>query len=141
MHIGLLEDNLAILELIQTTLEMVGHSVSTYTHGQSLLNTLFEGDSVTLTLPTSLPYDLLIVDLNLPGKLSGLDVIASIYRLLGPDVLPIIVVSAAGADQLDELHRRFPRLPVVRKPFAIRTLLQTISSSSGSDVLKRLDGE
>lgn len=128
MNIGLLEDNPAILELMQTALEMVGHHVSTYTHGQSLLNTLSERYNATHQSPTSFPYDLLVVDLNLPDNLSGLDVIASIYRLLAPDVPPIIVVSAASLDQLDQLHRYFPLLPVVRKPFAIRTLLQMVSS-------------
>ena len=127
VNIGLLEDNPAILEIMQTTLEMAGHTVSTYTDGQSLLDALFDTHDITHSLPVSLPYDLLIVDLNLPDKLSGLDVIATIYGLLGPDVLPIIVVSAAGAEQLDQLHERFPLLPVIRKPFALQTLLQTIS--------------
>ncbi len=127
MNIGLLEDNPSILELIQTTLEMVGHTTVTYTSGQSLLNTLF-GKHTTPTLPASLPYDLLIIDLNLPGELSGLEVITSIHRLLAPTVPPIIVVSAASIEQLDQLRASFPMLPVIRKPFALKTLLQTITS-------------
>ncbi len=127
MNIGLLEDNATILELMQTALEMVGHNVSTHTYGQSLLNTIFDKHNAIHQLPTSLPYDLLIVDLNLPNELSGLDVITAIYRLLAPDVPPIIVVSAGSTDQLDQLRRRFPMLPVVRKPFVIRTLLEMIS--------------
>lgn len=126
MNIGLLEDNPAILDLMQTTLEMEGHTISTYTQGKSLLNTLFERYD---TLPSSpLPYDLLIVDLNLSGEPSGLDVIAFIYKLLTPEVLPIIVVSAASLEQLKQLRERFPALPIVRKPFPLKTLLQTISS-------------
>ncbi len=134
MNIGLLEDNPAILELMQTALEMDGHTISTYTRGQSLLNTLFEKYTMPPTLPTSLPYDLLIIDLNLPDELSGLEVITSIYQMLTPDVPPIIVVSAASIEQLDQLRASFPMLPVIRKPFALRTLLQTISSVQSKSV-------
>lgn len=131
MNIGLLEDNPAILELMQTALELGGHTIFTHTRGQSLLNTLFEKYT---TLPSSLPYDLLIIDLNLPDELSGLEVIASVYRRLAPDVLPIIVVSAASIEQLDQLRASFPMLPVIRKPFALKTLLQTISSVQSKSV-------
>ena len=128
MNIGLLEDNPAILELMQTALEMSGHTISTHTSGQSLLNSLFEKHTTSPSMFMSLPYDLLIVDLNLPDELSGMEVIDTIYRLLAPHVPPIIVVSAASIEQLDQLHTRFPMLPVIRKPFALKNLLQTISS-------------
>ena len=148
MNIGLLEDNPAILELMQTALELGGHTISTYTRGQSLLNTLFEKYTTLSSSPASLPYDLLIIDLNLPGELSGLEVIASVYRLLAPNIPPIIVVSAASIEQLDQLRASFPVLPVIRKPFALRTLLQTISSLQsknveyvGTDVSHPLDNQ
>ncbi len=128
MNIGLLEDNPAILELMQTVLELNGHTIFTYTSGQSLLNALFMNYNAVPPLPTSHSYDLLIVDLNLPDELSGIEVISSVYRLLAPNVPPIIVVSAASIDQLDQLRTLFPTLPIVRKPFAIKTLLYTISA-------------
>jgi len=137
VNIGLLEDNPAILDLMQTALEMAGHTISVYTRGQSLLNTLFEKYSTLPTLPEFLPYDLLIIDLNLPDELSGLEVIASIYRMLAPNVPPIIVVSAASIEQLDQLRASFPMLPVIRKPFALRTLLQTIVSLQSKSVGQR----
>ena len=126
MNIGLLEDNPAILDLMQTALEMVGYTIGTHTHGTSLLNTLFERYHAAPSSP--LPYDLLIVDLNLSSEPSGLDVITSIYRLLTPDVLPIMVVSAASMEQLNQLRTNFPTLSVIRKPFVLKTLLHTISS-------------
>ncbi len=126
VNIGLLEDNPAILDLMQTALEMVGHTIGTHAYGESLLNTLFERYNAVPSLP--LPYDLLIVDLNLSSEPSGLDVITSIYRLLTPEVLPIIVVSAASIEHLNQLRERFPMLPIIRKPFALKTLLQSITS-------------
>ncbi len=124
MRIGLLEDNQTLVELMCTALEMTGHSVYSHTWGQSLLEAIFEGRDEHMP---SLPYDLLIVDLNLPGELSGKDVITSIRNLLSPEVLPIIVVSAGGLHELDSLHRHFPTLPIVRKPFTIQALLHKIS--------------
>ena len=128
MHIGLLEDNPAIIELMRTALELSGHTISTFTCGQSLLNALFTNYHTVSPLPRPIAYDLLIIDLNLPDELSGLDVISSVHRLFAPNVPPIIVVSAASIDQLDSLRASFPTLPIVRKPFAIKTLLHTISS-------------
>lgn len=127
MNIGVLEDNPAIRDLLQTALEMVGHSVSTYVQGQALLDAVFKEHNTERDLLLALPYDLLIIDLNLPGELCGLDVITSIYRQLTPDRLPIIVVSAGSLSELDQLHRHFPSLSVLRKPFVIRTLLEMIS--------------
>ena len=124
MRIGLLEDNPTLVELIRTALEMTGHSVCSHTWGKSLLEAIFEGHDEH---ESSLPYDLLIVDLNLPGELSGQDVITAIRHLLSPEALPIIVVSAGGLHELDQLHTHFPTLPIVRKPFTLQTLLQNIS--------------
>ena len=126
MNIGLLEDNLAIRDMMQIALELAGHAVSTYVYGQSLLEMLTQAYN---TESPCLPYDLLIVDLNLPGKLSGLDVITSISHLFAPSILPIIVVSASNLNELNYLHIHFPTLPIIRKPFPIQALLQAIRQS------------
>ena len=124
MRIGLLEDNPAICDMMQVALELAGHTVCTHTYGQALLETL------TQHMPyTPLPYDLLIVDINLPGKLSGMDVITSVSRLLAPSTLPIIVVSASELSELSHIHSCFPTLPIIRKPFTIQMLLQAIRTS------------
>ena len=126
MNIGVLEDNPSILEIMQTALELVGHTTTAHTHGQSLLN-LFLEKNIPL-VAASFPYDLLIIDLNLPGEPSGLEIVNFVYGLFTPDIPPIIVVSAADIEQLNSLRKRFPTLPTIRKPFAIRTLLQAVSS-------------
>ena len=129
MKIGLLEDNPNILELMQAILEMKGHTLFSHTTGQSLLETL-QAHSAEQGKRTSLPYDLLIVDLSLPGGMSGLDVITAIYQLIAPDILPIIVVSGGGLSELEQVHARFPAIPIVRKPFPLQTLLQLIATSN-----------
>ena len=130
MSIGLLEDNPMLSELITTMLEMAGHTVSTYSDGASCLEHLF-AQRGTRKEPLC---DLLIVDLNLPGTLSGFDVIAYICHTLHISTLPIIVVSGAGQDSLIQVRNRFPMIPTVQKPFQLQALLDTIEACVSSSV-------
>ena len=131
MRIGLLEDNTAIHEFITTVLNLGGHTVSTHTFGLSLLDSLLAEQST----PSSLPYDLVIVDLLLPGTLSGLAVINSIRQTIPPETLPIIVVSAASQNQLEQIRERFPDVQVLQKPFSMKTLLQLIETKRVGDTI------
>jgi len=125
MKIGVLEDNINIHEYLTTVLEMAGHTVSAHMDGMSLLDTLFSEESKH----TPLPYDLLIIDLSLPGTLSGLSVINYIRQTITPETLPIIVLSAASPNQLEEIQTRFPNIQVLQKPCEIKTLLRLIETS------------
>ena len=125
MKIGLLEDNINIHEYLTTVLEMAGHTVSAHMEGMSLLDTLFSEESKH----TPLPYDLLVIDLSLPGTLSGLSVISYIRQTITPETLPIIVLSAASPSQLEEIQTRFPNVQVLQKPCEIKTLLRLIETS------------
>ena len=125
MKIGLLEDNINIHEYLTTVLEMAGHTVSAHMEGMSLLDTLFSEESKH----TPLPYDLLVIDLSLPGTLSGLSVISYIRQTITPETLPIIVLSAASPNQLEEIQTRFPNIQVLQKPCEIKTLLRLIETS------------
>ena len=125
MKIGLLEDNINIHEYLTTVLEMAGHTVSAHMDGMSLLDTLFSEESKH----TPLPYDLLVIDLSLPGTLSGLSVISYIRQTITPENLPIIVLSAASPSQLEEIQTRFPNVQVLQKPCEIKTLLRLIETS------------
>src|SRR5229473_1536115 len=126
MNIGVLEDNPTICEYLKTALEMIGeHHVSIHNQGASLLEKLFAEHHSSVPLS----YDLLLVDLRLPGGMSGQEVIAAIQKTIPHDLLSIIVLSAAGADELDYVRTTF-NVPVLRKPFKIQTLLQLINICS-----------
>ena len=125
MKIGVLEDNINIHEYLTTVLEMAGHTVSAHMDGMSLLDTLFAEESKH----SSLPYELLIIDLSLPGTLSGLSVISYIRQTITSETLPIIVLSAASPNQLEEIQTRFPNIQVLQKPCEIKTLLRLIETS------------
>jgi DNA-binding response OmpR family regulator len=117
MNIGLLEDNASIINLITTMLEMAGHHVSVYTEGKLLLDTVFSALAA---------YDLFIIDLGLPGELSGFDVIQALQQTKPTGKLPIIVVSGASQQELTRIQVNHPSVTVVRKPFSMRLLLQLI---------------
>jgi len=131
MRIGLLEDNTAIHEYITTVLELADHTVITHSVGMSLLDALFSDNSSH----SPLPYELVIVDLLLPGTLSGLAVINSIRQTIPPETLPIIVVSAASQKQLLQIRERFPDVHVLQKPFPMKKLLQLIEASQVRDTI------
>jgi len=122
MKIGLLEDNPAIVDYLSTALELAGHKVSAFTYGTSLLETIFTGPGTHY----SLPYDLVIVDILLPGNMSGLQAIDSLQQAIAPGELPIIIISAAAKEELDQIAVRLPHIPLLRKPFKTSTLLQLI---------------
>src|SRR4051812_22995415 len=110
MHIGLLEDNPAIQDYLRQALEMSGHSVSIHTFGISLLDALFAEKPGA----ASYPYDLLIVDLNLPGDLSGQDVILHIRKTVSPKMLPILIISGVEQSRLEQVHTLFPDIPFIQ---------------------------
>lgn len=122
MTIGLLEDNPAILDYMTVSLEMAGHKVYSHTLGSSLIETLLSGT----TARHPLLYDLIIVDLLLPGNISGLQALKHIQEVIPPRQLPAIIISAGSQQEIEYVETNLPDVPVLRKPFKMSTLLQLI---------------
>jgi DNA-binding response OmpR family regulator len=122
MKIGLLEDNPAILDYMSAALTIAGHEVDLYTYSDSFLQMLHAAAHAH----SPLPYDLVVIDILLPGELSGVDIIAQIREWILPKELPIIVVSACSREELDEIKERFSQVTTLRKPFKTSMLLQAI---------------
>lgn len=138
MNIAILEDNPAILDYLSTALSLNGHRVSTFTHGQELLEALLsggqgegaegaEGTKGTAS-PAQVPFDLILVDLLLPGDISGLQAMQVIRETIPHERLPIIIVSASSQKEIAHAQELVPQSPVVRKPFKILELLRLIDS-------------
>ena len=127
LRIGALDDNRAILGLIETILSMDGHIVSKHTSGSSLLDVLFPQEAEELP-----PYDLVILDLLLPGTQSGADVFFAIRQRFSAEVLPIIVVTAVDEPTLKQFRHILPDdVPLLRKPFAPHKLRRLIAQLTG----------
>ncbi len=134
MNIALLEDNPANLEYLVTLLQYKKHLTFPYTDATSFLDTMhtYSFGEVLSSLPRII--DLVILDLMLSGTLNGLDVL---HRLRETDLpfadLPVIIVSAASQSLLDEVLRRFPTVPILRKPFHMQDLLTLVDAVNKSN--------
>jgi DNA-binding response OmpR family regulator len=125
MNIGLLEDNLAVGRYMTTALGLFKHTVSTHTTGASLLEVLSPTSEMQL-----LPYDLVIMDLNLPGGISGEDMLMMLHANAATKELPILIISGTHKSELDRVSTRFPSIPILRKPFKLQDLVQFIDQCS-----------
>ena len=76
------------------------------------------------------PDDLVNIDLNLPGELSGQGVILRIWKAIPPEILPIIVVSSAMQFELEQLWRLCPDISFMQKPFKLQVFLQALEMSN-----------
>lgn len=125
MKIGVLEDNPAICDYLKVALEMTcNHDVSIHNYGASLLERLL----TAYLNQAPLPYDLLIIDLGLPGGMSGQEVIDTIQRTFSHRAPPIIVLSAVGTGELEDVRTKL-KVPVLRKPFKMQALLGMIEQA------------
>ena len=118
MRVGLLEDNPTIQDCITAALEIRGHTVFAHSDGSQFLESLVSRDLQVLS------YDVVVVDLGLPGGLSGEAVIEllvhnPLYRSVG-----IVVYSGADGTVLSRLTNRFPGIVVVQKPVVMEALLR-----------------
>ncbi len=120
MLIGLLEDDLAIQEMVRLVLEGAGHEVTTYGTAQECLAALH----VTEYAPGPPAPDLLIADLRLPKAASGTEVIALIRANPRLQALPIILMTASTFPDMQELARL--HVTLLTKPFDIDNVVQMV---------------
>ena len=98
MRIGLLEDVPELCAMFKEMLGNSGHAVSIYRDGLDILAALHLEEPTTLISP----FDILLVDLILPGVIDGVQVIQQV-RMKYPD-LPIVVISAVASAEEAERY-------------------------------------
>lgn len=130
MNIGVLDDNVAILDFVRTALELSGHRVQTFSSSTSFLAALLPTHTQKNSMTPVFPVDLVIVDLIIQGDIPGVEVIQRIREVATAQQLPIIVISATGMEQLAQVKQRFPGVILLSKPFSIKTLLHVIEHLS-----------
>lgn len=123
MHIGVVEDNPAVLGMIEAALALHQHMVETYSNLPSFLLALQKTERTP-------PYDLVIVDLFL-GQQSGTDLVEAL-RTARPQLIPAILISAAEESALAPIRKRYPNLPILQKPFKMQALVALISEVTSS---------
>ena len=122
MHIGLLEDDAAIQEMLRLVLEEEGYTVTVYPTADACLNALLAPSSEQ----KNKPIDLLIVDWRLSGSVPGTEVIRKLRSNASFDSLPIILTTAAAFNDTDELENL--HVSLLEKPFAVDDVVALIKN-------------
>ncbi|WP_118184238.1 hybrid sensor histidine kinase/response regulator [Paraburkholderia phosphatilytica] len=124
LRILLVEDNDEVAAGTEALLQMMGHSVSCAFNADTALRLIDAARTRFTEAGEPLPFDLVISDIHMPGKLNGID-LAEAVRGFEPK-LPVILVTGY-AEELDRARQVDVR--VLAKPFDIALLdriLQTI---------------
>ncbi|SRR5579885_155480 len=110
MHIGIVEDEPAIADMLVAMLELEGYQVTVHRSGHDFLPVLSSEAS----------YDILLLDMGLPNGISGLDVL----RVLASQQvqLPVLILTAAEYD-VAQIRAIYPVVGLLRKPFRRAVLL------------------
>lgn len=120
MHIGLLEDDISIQEMLLLVLQDEGYAVTNYPDAENCIEAL----RVVGIDGVPRPVDLVIIDWRLNGALSGTEVIQLIRNNPCLDTLPVILTTAATFSDtaiLQNLH-----ISLLEKPFAVDDMLALI---------------
>jgi CheY-like chemotaxis protein len=128
MRVGLLEDDVAIQEMLLLLLQDEGHSVTIYSRAEECLEALGVAKKGSV-VAAPVPVDLMIIDWRLNGSLSGTEVIQKIRDNSRLAKLPIILTTAASLEDLEEL-RKF-QVAVLEKPFSIDDIIDLIQQMTG----------
>jgi len=120
MHIGLLEDDIAIQEMLLLVLQDEGYTVTKYFNADECLVDLGAANHTNLPIPV----DLLIVDWRLSGSISGTEVIQQLRNNPRFDKLPIILTTAATFSDTEVLQHL--QTSLLEKPFSVDEMLALI---------------
>ena len=117
MRVGLLEDDIAIQEMLLLVLQDEGYTVTNYPSADACLQALLSSQEPS-------PIDLLIVDWRLNGSIPGTEVIQQIRQQPQLQTLPIILTTAAAFGDTDELQKQ--HVAFLEKPFAVDDMAKLI---------------
>ena len=125
MLIGLLEDDLAIQEMLRLVFEGEGYEVAVYGNAEECLTDLRVDDPQ----PGVLSPDLLVVDLRLSTSVLGTAVIELMRANPRLASLPVILMTASTSFDRQELDRLHVTLLI--KPFDIDDVMKLVKELIG----------
>ncbi|MFC0399972.1 hybrid sensor histidine kinase/response regulator [Paraburkholderia rhizosphaerae] len=124
LRILLVEDNDEVAAGTEALLQMMGHEVTCVFNADTAMRLLDDARAKRAKSGEPLPFDLVISDIHMPGKLNGIDLAEAIQRF--ETKLPVVLVTGY-AEELD--RARHVDAHVLPKPFDIAlldTFLQTL---------------
>ena len=116
----LMDDEVSILEVMTELINHLGYSVECSQNGADAV------DRYRKAKETGRPYDLVIMDLTIPGGMGGKEAIAKIKRF-DPQV-KAIVSSGYSNDPVMSDHLRYGFVGVLPKPYTLKELENKIRS-------------
>jgi CheY-like chemotaxis protein len=120
--IGLLEDDLAIQEMLRLLLQSEGYEVVAYASAEECLSELHKA-----VLQSGAPCPgLLMIDLHLTKSFSGLTVIEHLRADARLELLPVILMTASAFIDKQDLQRL--RVKLLPKPFDIDEIISLVSA-------------
>jgi CheY-like chemotaxis protein len=134
LRILLVEDNEEVAAGTEALLQMMGHQVTCVFNADTALRLFDDAHARRARTGEPLPFDLVLSDIHMPGKLNGIDLAEAVLAF--DTKLPVILVTGY-AEELDRARRVDVR--VLSKPFDIgllEKLLETIQrdlAQTGSD--------
>lgn len=120
MLIGLLEDDLAIQEMLRLLLQSEGYEVAIYASAEECLNHLRTAGSRAGAMCPAL----LLIDLHLAKSVSGLTIIEHIRADPRFESLPVILMTASAFIDKQDLYRL--NVTLLPKPFDIDEIIQMV---------------
>ncbi len=134
MEILIVEDEVDLLEEYKIFLETNHHTVTTEENGESALKTYF---SKLDAEPDSVPFDIVILDYQLPGK-NGMEVGSEILSKCPKQ--RILFASAYVEDTLKESIKTLKQIvELLQKPFSLDMLLKIIEDTTAYKELEKLN--
>jgi DNA-binding response OmpR family regulator len=121
MKIGLLEDDIAIQEMLTLVFQSEGYVITIYPTAKDCLDALLQPG-----LEQGLPIDLLIVDWRLAGSAPGTEVIRTLRDNPLFATIPIILTTAATIQNTEELQ--YLHVALLQKPFAVDEIVNLTKS-------------
>src|SRR4051812_45979877 len=119
--IGLLEDDLAIQEMLRLLLQSEGYEVIAYASVEQALAEL-DIDDAQSEIPCP---DLLMIDLHLAKSVSGLAIIGRIRANPRLEHIPVILMTASSV--VDKQSLQYLRVNLLPKPFDIDEIIHMVS--------------
>lgn len=123
LRILLVEDNDEVAAGTEALLQMMGHEVTCVFNADTALRLLDDARAKRAESGEPLPFDLVLSDIHMPGKLNGIDLAEAIQHF--ETKLPVVLVTGYA----EELERaRHVDAHVLPKPFDIALLDQFLQT-------------
>ncbi|MBU0701454.1 response regulator [bacterium] len=108
------DDDIAIVRMIEFKLKAAGFEVTCAFNGQDALNKISEDKP-----------DIVITDINMP-LMTGIELVRQLKRSVQKRDIPVIILSARGEDEQKEEAKQIGTNVFVNKPFAPSKLLEIV---------------